>query len=262
MGWMHELVSRERVKFMKESNAENRKSVKGIVISPMTILTCVFVLLLLIAVFIPFMLVKNGSKSMYSNYMDNYEKYSNQTEKAITNFLYDLEESINHSSGSVYINLGDIQEVSNLQVYEVGHDAYVVENKEDNPKRTTLWLCYTAVGTYKVDLSNAEFAVDNINRKVTVTIPELEFNWTFVYEDSEVIFEADDLDLDFTNNGKVAEQIQARLLSKANDEMVNYFINNQENDSKAKQAAKDSIERMIKLLNPEIEDIIVEVNYY
>lgn len=247
---------------MKDNKTNKQNLKKELGINPMTILTCVLVILILTAAFIPFMIVKNGAKSMYNEFTTQYNDYSKKIEEAITNYIYDLEETANHSSGSVYINLGEIKEVSNLQVYEVGHDAYVIENKEDNPKRTTLWLFYSAVGTYKVDLSNAEFAVDNINKKVTVTIPELEFNWSFIYEDSKIIFEADDIDLNFENNGKITDQIQSRLLSKANDEMVSYFVNNQENDDKAKQAAKDSIERMIKMLNPNITDITVEVIYY
>lgn len=181
-------------------------------------------------------------------YQDQYDKYFERAEQKY------------HVSNRVAITIGDLRETAALEVLEVSDVEYIVEESNDNSDGITSWLEVPGHGTYVVDLQAAEFVVDDRRAHVLVKAPFPELtNIAIDYANvQKLLFKNDLLD----DSDKVGEDLARRQLNAADMLIKKEFASNQHFYLSAESSAISTIQCLVKQLNPNVQNLIVDVEFY
>ncbi len=205
--------------------------------------------------------ISNGAKALYRNfeYMKNkseeesYDKYFEEAkEKAIKDF---------QSTNELFVTISNIKETADLQVYSV-IERVVITQTEDEEKNDKInyWIMYEGRGIYSVNMQISEFIIDQDNHYVLARIPRPELNIERVGED-KILINTDKHFANFINNGsdKRGSEISRNARDRGMDKIQQNIENNLDYYQKAEHFAKEQVERLIRLFNPSIDDLEVEV---
>ncbi|MDE7416942.1 MAG: DUF4230 domain-containing protein [Lachnospiraceae bacterium] len=181
-------------------------------------------------------------------YQEKYEDY-----KAAAEEKY-------HVSNKVSIYVGNLQEEQKLEVLKVNDVEFIIENREDNSSNIVSWLEVPGEGTFVVDLRAGEYIVDEERANVLVRVPYPELiNVHIDYADVQKILFKNDM---LNESYKIGEDLAKRQLDKADALLKKEFTSNQNFYLNAQEAAKHTIEALVKQLNPEVSNLSVDVEFY
>ncbi len=181
-------------------------------------------------------------------YQEQYDKYFVKAEK---NY---------HVSNRVAISIGDLKEIAKLEVLKVSDVEYIVEDSSDNSNGITSWLEVPGQGTYVVDLQAAEFITDDERAYVKVRAPYPELtNISIDYANVKKMFFKNDI---LNDSYKVGEELAQRQLNSADMLIKKEFASNERFYLSAQDAAVSTIQCLVRQLNPQNTDMIVEVEFY
>lgn len=173
---------------------------------------------------------------------------------------FDKAEQEYHVSNRAAITIGELKKTAKLEVLQVSDVEYVIDKNEDNKNNITAWLEVPGTANYTVDLQAAEFVTDDEHAFVLVRVPYPELsNITIDYENVQKLLFKNDL---LNDSYRVGEDLARKQLSQADILIRKEFASNQNYYQSAQDAAKTSITSLIRQLNPDIDDLTVEVEFY
>ena len=160
----------------------------------------------------------------------------------------------------VSIYIGNLQEEQKLEVLKVNDVEFIIENKEDNKENIISWLEVPGEGTFVVDLKAGEYIVDEERASVLVRVPYPELtNVKIDYANVQKILFQNDI---FNDSIKIGEELAKNQLDKADALIRKEFASNENFYLNAQQAARHTIEGMVKQLNPDVSGLTVDVEFY
>lgn len=193
------------------------------------------------------------------NYMK--DKYQNARQNAYDEYYqpaYDWAEERNHVSNYVLVSVDGAREVSRLEVLTVNDSVFITKNA-DKTEKTTSWLEVQGTGVFTVDLSAGEFIVDSERQYVLVRVPNPALTECTASGTGKSFVQNGK----FLSNGSIAEGVRLVQAQKKEGQIKledamrqsRYF------HEAAQNAAKLSIEAIVKKWNPDVPDLQVEVEF-
>jgi peroxiredoxin len=224
--------------------SKNRKQIMG----------TIMVVMIFASIYCFFSSIGVGASALGESYNDSYNTKKEQVYQKKYDEYKDKAEEKFHVSNSVSIYIDSLQEEQKLEVLEVSDVEYIIE-EENNA-----WLEVPGTGTYVVNLKAAEFVIDNERAHVLVRVPNPEI--TNIEIDMENVKK-----LHYTNgilNGNYEEGAkQAKEMYSQADALIKAELTSNQNFYiSAQNAAKSNIEALVKKLNPNVENLTVDVEFY
>ncbi|MCM1283219.1 MAG: DUF4230 domain-containing protein [Muribaculaceae bacterium] len=203
--------------------------------------------------------VRITSLSMDKAYNQTLEETSSGVYQMFYQKSYDHAEKENHVKNRAVISVQNMKEISLLEVLQVSDVAYIYDeagtSSEDNGR---LWTTFYGDGVYTVDLKYSEVLVDDERKTVVVRIPHPRLTSVSIeYENVDTVFRDKVLNGN-TSAGVGAAQDDAK---RAYNEIKSRMESSQLNYAAAEESAKELIISMVKNLNEEIPDLVVEVEF-
>lgn len=197
---------------------------------------------------------------------------ASETYQSFYETSYASAEKAHHVSNRATISLGNLRETQKMEVLAVSEVSYQAESPEKDSQgilpnitdwfdeELVSWLEIPGNGVFTVDLQLGEFIIDNDRQSVLVRIPGPELtNFALDYENVEVLyFEEGGA---FKNSAKYGTAKAMEQLQDAQLEMQQSVSNNQTLYKRARTAAENMLIRLVKELNPQMPDLVVEVEF-
>lgn len=205
----------------------------------------------------------------------SYEIAKNEARSKASEFMYDLYTREHKVTTEVSISISELKEVSVLEVLEVDTvDYQIVENEEDKTwlieavenvtdillKSPVHWLKIPGYGIYTVDLNTAEFIVDNERDYVLIRLPKPELTSITIKYDNVLLLYSGKGGL-LKNSVKDGIDEARKSYLNAEHNIKQNLLNNKSNSIRAEESAKTLLTNFVKQLNPQIENLIVEVQF-
>ena len=204
--------------------------------------------------------VFNGAEALTDGYNAAYASEKEATYQALYQKYYDKAEAANHVANSAIIYIGNIRETERLEVLKVSDVEFIVEDRGNNSGNITSWLEVPGEGTFVVDLSAAEFIVDNERAHVSVRLPYPELtNVAIDYSNVKKVLFKDDV---FNGSYKQGEELAMKQLGEGDLLIKKEFASNEHFYLNAQEAAVSTIKCLIMQLNSNIEDLTIDVDFY
>ena len=207
---------------------------------------------------------------------DSYGEKKEQVEEAVYDTFYqksyEISEKKHHVSNDIAITIGNLQEQSKLEVLKICDVAYkITPAKEKNLLEAILgavqenpsdelesWFEVPANGVFVVDLKSAEFIVDNARQYVLIRVPNPELSeFTIDYAGVNLLYFEDGGLL--KKSAAVGEDMAREMLQSAELELLQEANSNQQYYKNATENAKKILTNLVKQLNPDVPDLLVEV---
>ena len=174
--------------------------------------------------------------------------------------MHDRYERKYHVNNTTTIGIGNISENQKLEVLRVSDVEFIIVEGENNDNNITSWLEIPGDGVYTVDLKGAEYIVDEENSYVLVRVPNPELDHVSIdYENvKKLLFKNDILNDSYSVGAELAKEMldQGDLLIRKE------FSSNQNYYKNAQDSAVSSIQYIVKQFNRDVEDLVVDVEFY
>lgn len=209
-----------------------------------------------------------------NSFRDKVSETSEEISKKFYQFSYEYAEKKTHVSNRATIELGDIQMQSNLQVLQVSDVYYEIFPKEKRDllgdlinfipdlfkEDVTLWMEVPCEGIFTVNLETAEFITDPENSYVLVRLFEPEMtNFSIRYD--MVDLQPSEIAKKLKGDAKFGADKARELLKDADLQMKQKLKNDPERFTKAKESTRIFLTTLIKELNPDFENLTVDIEF-
>lgn len=228
---------------MQMKAKKNRKSV---------VCFCLFVCLLIVFCFI-------GTKIMKKAYEETLAEESEKTAQQYYDWAFDKAEKNSHVSNRGSITIGDIKEQSKLEVLQVSDEEFVVQNTGEDRAKETAWIAVPGKGVFTVDMEISEFLIDNERHTVIARVPKPRLTSSEIIDEDIKIYNVETGTLKNGNYSRGEEIADAQL--KEGFDMIKEKLSGQQYLSWAEESANRIITDLIKNLNPDIEDLNIEIEF-
>lgn len=205
-------------------------------------------------------MVSSGAEALADSYSNAYNEQKSATYQEKYETYRNTAEEKYHVSNRVSIYVGNLKEEEKLEVLKVSDVEFIIEDKDNNDGNVISWLEVPGEGTFVVDLKAGEYVVDNERAHVLVRVPYPELtNITIDYANVQKILFKDDI---YNGSYREGEDLARQQLSQAELLIKKEFTSNQNFYLNAQEAAISTIETLVKQLNPEVENLVVDVEFY
>ena len=246
---------RKRSKFLSSVKKQYKNNKLNVITAALTVAFLIITAGLYLAS------TKVSAAAAADSYAMAYETEKNAVYQELYQQAYDRAEEKYHLSNHVYISIGNLEETETLEVLKVRDSEIITSEASDNSGKINAWLKAEGEGTYTVNLKTAEFVIDQERCHVLVRIhsPEL----------SNINVDAASLEPlwfrqeSFLNNGEFSDGVQLanRQVKEARVRIEKSLMSNQDLYEVAKNVAESSIQNLVKQFNPDIPDLVVEVEF-
>ena len=203
--------------------------------------------------------VANGVEAAKVSYQQSYDEEKDAAYNAKYQKYFEDAEEKYHVSNDITIYLGNVKETQRLEILKVSDVEFIIEEEEDNDSGIISWLEVPGEGTFVVDMKMAEYIVDNGRRHILVRVPYPELsNVTIDYGNIKELLFVDNM---FNGSYKEGEELAMQQINEADVLIKKEFISNQNFYLSAQKAAKNMIANLITQVNPDIPDLVVEVEF-
>ena len=204
--------------------------------------------------------ISKGAGALLDSYTAAYAYEKDSAYQALYQKYYDSAEAEYHVQNRASIRIGNISETGKLEVLKVSDVELIIDDSNLFEGGITSWLEVPGEGTYVVDLEAAEFVVDNDRAYVLARVPYPELtNVSIDYSNVNKILFKDDV---FNGSYKQGEELARKQLSEADLLIKKEFASNERFYLNAQDAAESTIMYLIQQLNPGVENLVVEVEFY
>lgn len=202
------------------------------------------------------------------------DQASNEAYQFFYDASYDAAEKAHHVSNNVSITIGDLKEEQKLEVLKVSDVAYETPKPTDQnwfdefikgitgifDAEVVSWLEVPGNGVFTVNLQAGEFIIDEERQYVLIRVPGPELTeFTIDYENVELLlFEEGGA---FKNSAKYGIDKAIEQLQSAELTMMQNVANNQEFYQRARTSTENMLENLVRQLNPQLPDLVVEVEF-
>lgn len=177
---------------------------------------------------------------------------------------YNAAEAEYHVKNQAVITLGNIREISDLEVLDVSDVVYMIEDPNQQNGKTLSWLEVPGSGVFTVNLSAGEFVVDRDRHRVHVRIPAPELrtdNISIDYANVKLLkFEKEKFS--GKNSVKDGEDLVNRQLKQAYQTIRSDIQSNTQYITYAREAARSLTQSLISAVNSEVPDLTVQVEFF
>ena len=134
---------------------------------------------------------------------------------------------------------------------------YVIESKDDNDNGIDVWMEFYGDGVYAVDMKASEFIIDSDRQYVLVRVPRPELTNCRITQANQLFWRNGVFDRSVSVGTDLAVEMRNAGYSKLN----NYMKSNAQFYKSAKSSAQTVIADLVKGLNSELADLVVEVEF-
>lgn len=203
--------------------------------------------------------IQKGAAAAY----DAFKTSEKQVEENIYNEFYERSrqsaEENYHVSHRTAITIGNIREKANLQVLSVSAVGYSIQEQSDN-HAATAWLKVTGTGTFTVNLQAGEFLVDNERQYVLARVPKPDLT-SFKTDKTESLLYEDGSWGPFNGDNGTGSDLAQMQVQEALSDARDSIVSNERFYKSAEASAKSMIENLIRALNPDVENLNVEIEF-
>ena len=215
---------------------------------------------ILAAIFLFHNIITNGATAMSDSYKSAFASERERVYLEQYQKYFDAAEAEYHVTNRASINIGNIQETERLEVLKVRDVEFVVKERDQNDDNIIAWLEVPGEGTFVVDLRAAEFIIDDERSYILVRLPFPELtNVTIDYPKVNKLLFIDDI---FNGSYEEGEELARAQLGEGDLLIKKEFASNENFYLNAQSAAISTIECLIRQLNPTIDDLKVEIEFY
>ena len=208
--------------------------------------------------------IANGVSAAKDSFLSSYNSAKDETYNQYHDIAFQYSEAEHHVSNEVTISLHAIKEKSALEVLRVSDVVYIISDGEDTKSGTTAWLKVPGTGVFTVNLTAAEYVIDNDRHSVLVRVPQPELDSKNIAIDADRIevlhFSENVWSID--NSMRSGEELIRNQLSEAMQRIQEDFEANEQYSKLAEASAEAMIAALIKGINPDIADLEVRVEFY
>lgn len=223
-----------------------------------TYLMPICALIVIIVALLGFYLVRGSIKTAAESVSNDFEKAKNEQYSEVFDEAWQKAYNKNRLSQEISIFIGDIQEISKLEVLKVSEQSYTIQDKETKNAGITYWTKNTVFGIYTVDLSIAEFIVDNKNNYILVRIPEPSLTVSPSGQYETKLYRKTTLS---DGNNEEGSELAKKQLKAGEAALKKKIETNQSYKIKAKESAEEIIKNFIYVLNPDNDSLTIEIEY-
>lgn len=160
-------------------------------------------------------------------------------------------------SNDVSIEVASIREEANLEVLKVSDVEYVIESKDDNENGIEVWMEFYGDGVYTVDMKASEFIIDSDRQYVLVRVPRPELTNCRITQANQLFWQNGV----FNKSVSVGTDLAVEMRNAGYSKLNNYMKSNAQFYKSAKSSAQTVIADLVKGLNSELTDLVVEVEF-
>jgi len=205
--------------------------------------------------------IKTGASALLDSFNTEFQDEREAASSSVYQYYYDKAKEKYLVKNQVSISIENIRETASLEVLKVSDTEYIIDNAEDTGNGITSWLEVPGNGTYTVNLQAAEFVVDDERDYVLVRVPYPEItNISLDYSNVKKLFFHNDI---FSNESDAdGENLAKSQLDAAESLIRKEFASNQRFYQNAQDAAVISIQNLVRRLNPDVQNLTVDVEFY
>lgn len=208
--------------------------------------------------------IENGISIAKDSFLSSYSAAKDETYNQYHDIAFQYSEAKYHVSNEVTISIHAVKEKSALEVLRVSDVVYIISDSEDTKSGTTAWLKVPGTGVFTVNLTAAEYVIDNDRHSVLVRVPQPELDSNNIAIDAEKIevlhFSEKVWSVD--SSMRSGEELIRNQLSEAMQRIQEDFEANEQYSKLAQASAEAMIKALIKGINPDIADLEVRVEFY
>lgn len=252
-----------RIEEDREMNSLNKSSRKS---SGWVVLSIVFVLIIsllaILSVFIVRYSISKGVSTATNAFQEAFDKTKEDTYAKFKDAAYKLSENGHHVSNRVTISIHAVKEKSDLNVLKVSDVVYIVDDKNDTKNGTTSWLKVSGAGVFSVNMTQAEYVVDNVRQHVLVRVPRPVIDSSNITIDNAESLHFEENKWNRGNSIKAGEELAMDQLSEAKQRILEDFEANEQYSKLAESSTQSMLAALIKGINPDVKNLQVEVEFY
>lgn len=201
--------------------------------------------------------VKNIKSGVENTYQTTLEEVTDETAQGYYNWAFEKAEKEHHVSNEVTISIGDMEEMSKLEVLKVRDVEFIIhDGSNDNLK---VWTAIPGNGVFTVDMAMSEFLVDDERHVVIARVPEPKLTQCTIDSENIDVYELETGKLLNGNYSQGTERAEEDM--KKGQDMIKAELSNQQYLIQAEKSAKAFIADWIRCLNPDVDDLKVEVEF-
>lgn len=198
--------------------------------------------------------IRKGRKSAQEAYENSKNKAAGEAYNMFYDTAFASAERKYHVANTISIEIASVREEANLEVLKVSDVEYVMES-EDNIE---VWMEFYGDGVYTVDMKASEFIIDSARQYVLVRVPRPELTKCQITKANSLWWVNGSL----TNrNNSVGTDLAAKMRAEGKAKLNNYMKSNAKFYKSAKESATLVISDLIKGLNSELPNLVVEVEF-
>lgn len=201
--------------------------------------------------------VMKSAAALPGHFLASVDNSVNEIRQEVKEASADIAEEIYHVKNVAEIKLGDLESCSDLEVLKVRESALSIVNGENELTDVTSWIEVIETCEYVVDLTKAEFIVDNEKAVVTVKVPSPEPG-NFTVEKYNEQFSCSSV---FSGSAKDGSELIDRQIKEADESIRRSVSENQDYLTSAQNAAETMITNAITALNAGIEELEIRVEF-
>jgi hypothetical protein len=211
-----------------------------------------------------------GTNAVKNSYTATKDEVAGKIYQDFYDSSYNAAEAAHHVSNAVSISIGSLREEQKLEVLKVSDVTYEVTKDEDsnliskvsNAIKGDLETLYEIPGdgVFTVNLKAGDIAIDNERQYVLIRVPSPELSeFTIDFENVQLLYF--DKGGVFNNSAKVGVKDAMEHLQNAELTLRQEITSNQRFYQSAKDSAVNIITNLVRQLNPQLEDLTVEVEF-
>jgi replicative DNA helicase len=234
------------------------------------VIGCVVCIIVIVYCYIHTMSV--GTASATEEYQSVKQEVADNIYDEFYQKAYDISEEQHHVSNRVSITLGSLKEQAKMEVLKISQMEYITSEDDESGTinnvltsistffkgKFILWSGISGESKFTVDLQSSEFIIDNERGYVLLRIPSPELSKPKI-TNVEVLYQEDKGII--KNSVKVGVDTTQEQLKSAEFKMWQSASSNQEYYRVAKESAERILTNLVKQLNPQIENLTVDVEF-
>lgn len=201
--------------------------------------------------------IRKGGESAQEAYENAKNKAADEAYSKFYDTAFASAERKYHVSNKISIEVASVREEANLEVLHVSDVEYVIESKDDNENNIEVWMEFYGDGVYTVDMKASEFIIDSDRQYVLVRVPRPELTNCRITKVNQLFWQNGV----FNKSNSVGTDLAVEMRNAGYAKLNNYMKSNAKFYKSAKESATLVITDLVKGLNSELSDIVVEVEF-
>ena len=206
--------------------------------------------------------ISNGVSTARDSFLSAYADTREETYAQYRDLAFEVSEAKHHVSNDVTISISAIKEKSVLEVLRVSDVVYIIDDGTETESGTTSWLKVSGTGVFTVNLTAAEYVIDNERHYVLVRVPKPVLDSSNIsIENFETLYFSENV---WRNDNSVrsGEILARNQLSETKQKIQEDFEANEQYSKLAETSTQSMLAALIRGINPDIPDLQVVVEFY